>query len=615
MIVVIIFCLTPDRISLPDFLVSSSGALEAEEISVYDAADGNYYVFLPSYAELEQVEIAVEKENYFSLDGKALSDGMTCDSYELEMPYNFAIDGQQAGTLWFYQSANIATMYIDTSSGSMDAIHADRNKEHAESAAVMLYTDVGEVDCEMVASISGRGNSTWKSEKRPYALELNTARDLLGMGAASNWALLANASDKTNLNNKLALDLACRVGMEWAPESRFVDVYLNGDYSGLYLLTEKLEVHQNRLNLDAGDFLFRIDLNRRWDRLRNPFLTEAGRAVGINYPKILSEAEVTEAESLVNQMEQILSSGADLQKEPIIDLDSWARRYIVDEISANVDADQASSYFYYSNGVFYGGPVWDYDLGFGNDWRNQNPCSFVARNYHRSDTFFSPYHSWLYANESFRNRMKEIYRTEFVPVLQEMLNGGIDSLGSQISQAAELNQIRWYDMLENGGDLFPRPLSSPEALKEYLSRRVAFLDRAWLMDVEYCSVQFENSPGAAYRNVAVEKGCLLDPAYVDLENVVWYDVKTGEPFDFSQPILSDMIFATQDALGVTESETSEEDDPEAEIPSGPLTRDYIAFLCNGVLLLLFVGFGVLDRIRRYKERRTADEGKSTEVSS
>ena len=100
-------------------------------------------------------------------------------------------------------------------------------------------------------TIKGRGNSTWFSNKRPYSLKLSAESDLLGMGQASKWVLLANSQDPTNLNNKLVMDLASRVSSQWAPECQWVDLYLNGQYNGLYLLTEKVESHSNRLSIDT----------------------------------------------------------------------------------------------------------------------------------------------------------------------------------------------------------------------------------------------------------------------------------------------------------------------------------------------------------------------------
>ena len=242
--------------TLPYFLIQSSDDATSKELFMYDAEDGNYYVFLPSYADMENVTVSYSSNTRISLDDIILSDGMDCGVFELETPYAFKLNEQQTATLWFYRSENVGTMYVDTATGSMDHIHEDKN--HEENATITLYTDDGTLNYfDEKSTLKGRGNATWNYNKHPYSLTLSADGDLLGMGAATNWVLLANASDETNLNNKLVFDLASRVGFEWSPESKWVDLYLNGEYNGLYLLTEKVEVNKNRLNIDpsSGDFL------------------------------------------------------------------------------------------------------------------------------------------------------------------------------------------------------------------------------------------------------------------------------------------------------------------------------------------------------------------------
>ena len=598
--------------SPPCFLVP--GQTEPEAISIFDAGDGNYYVFLPSYADMTQVTISLSGKQRLSLDDTPLSDGMNFAGFELETPYDFIINEQQAGSLCFYRSANIAAMYINTVSGDMGPIHADKN--HEEHASVKLYTaDGAENYSDALSILKGRGNSTWDSDKRPYALTLSSDGDLLGMGAASSWVLLANAYDPTNLNNKLVMDLAARVGLPWSPESRWVDLYLNGEYAGLYLLTEKVEVHSNRLDLDteSGEFLCKVDLNERWEVLRYPFLTGAGRTVEISYPKILTESGQAGIEYLVNQMEQELLSGTDLRTSDIIDLDSWIRRYLIDEIAGNVDSDHISSYFYYSDGKFYAGPVWDYDLAFGNCSRNQDPCSFIARNLLRADYYRSDYHSALYANESFYNRMTEIYRRDFVPVLRQLVNGEIEDISSQISKAAQSNALRW-DGAQTHQESEPFDgVNTPQQLQAYLSQRIRFLDRVWLEDTEYCSIEFETSPAAEYLNTAVEKGQPLEVSFLDLESSVWYDTATGAAVDLSLPVSGDMVLTThlsEDANPLDSPVSTEHDDGEYV----PVARDYITFLSIAVLLTTLMGFAIADIVQRRRERSAADERKRSEVS-
>lgn len=536
------FVATTESKPLPQFQIQNESG--QQNISIYDAQDGNYYVFLPSYANLNQVHVILPSGQSFLLDDTLLTDQMSCEALELEKPYSLSADGKELATLWFYQSRNVAAMYIDTVSGEMTGIHRDKNYE--ESASMTLYAPDGSLDyADAGSELKGRGNSTWERDKRPYVLTLSTDGDLLGMGSAKKWILLANAYDETNLNNKLVFDLASQVPINWAPDSQFVDLYLNGEYRGLYLLAEKVEVHKNRMDIHAGsgDFLCQIDLGSRVGKMQNPFETSMGKVAEVCYPDSLSDAEFDNIQYLVYQMELEFRSDSDLGDSEILDLDSWVRRYLIDEISGNIDADLTSSYFYFSDGKFYAGPIWDYDKAFGNHFRNQEPHAFIAKNQNGASAEASPYYGVLYNNGSFYERMVEIYRTEFVPVLEKMVQHGIDDQIDLIRAASKMNSIRWRNMYDEwiGVALEQKVVRSADALKSYLIRRIQFLNSAWLENKDYCTVRFASETGRSFWNISVERGSCLETSYMDLENTVWLDNQTGIPVDLQSPITQDLV--------------------------------------------------------------------------
>ena len=585
-------CCSPraDR-PLPRFAVQSPDGSQTQTISIHDANDGNYYIFLPSYAEQEQLIVSQTFGQHFSVNDTPLTEGMNFGNFHSGTPYPFVMDGQQIGAFWICKSANVATMYIDTVSGNMKYLH--QNKGHRETVSVSLFTDAGTLNyANELSTLNGRGNITWEYDKRPYTLTLPAEASLLDMAPATKWVLLANAADETNLNNKLIFDLAKKVGFRWTPDCHWVDLYLNGEYNGLYLLMEKVEVHENRLNLavDAGDFLCKIDLEERRSTMRNPFSTDAGRTVEICEPKILEEGDPTRIETMVQQMEQDIFSGDDLRMSTVMDLDSWVRRYLLDEIFANIDADLASAYFYCEDGVLFAGPLWDYDMTLGNYPRNQDPQAFVAKNGKKSDTLLSPYYGALYQNRSFYTRMTELYRTEFLPALQQLteeLDGRIDFL----HDASQSNSLRWRAMYDQ---LPAEVVHTPAALKDYLSRRIQFLSSAWLENTAYCTVQFESSPGSAYKSASVEKGKLLESLYINTETVIWVDSETGEVFDFSQPVMEDVILTKQMAENT-------DPDHQSSQPGSFSTKDLIITVLLAVPLCTVMGLAAIDFLQRKNE--------------
>ena len=212
---VTLFCMAKEEVSKkslgedPYFYIKTDAG--NEEIKIFHGENDEYYVFLPSYTELEQVNVELTPDMKIMLGDILVSTGMDCEKFELGKAYEYVVNEQLIGTLMFCQSANIATVHIDTATGSMEHIHD--NKEYEEDVTVTVYTTVGGIDCLNIdGKMKGRGNSTWNYDKKPYALNFLNATDVLGMGAATKWVLLANAREENNLNNKMMFDLASEVG-------------------------------------------------------------------------------------------------------------------------------------------------------------------------------------------------------------------------------------------------------------------------------------------------------------------------------------------------------------------------------------------------------------------
>lgn len=520
-----------------------------EKIGVYTSDAGRSYVFLPSYAELNQITVSFPDDMEIFIDNIGIKRGADCSVFSLNQEYEFRIE-KDTGVICFYRSANIPTLYIDTVSGSMEEIYADKNYE--EAAQIKLYSPSGDITyADRSCLIKGRGNSTWRKNKKPFLLKLSDKAGLLNMGEASKWVLLANSSDESNLHNKLILDMANQVCTEWTPHCEYVDVYLNGQYNGLYLLAEKVESGANRIDINtgAGDFLCTVDFSTRIETLENPFYTENGRTIAICEPNILSETAKERIVNLVNQQEKILLSQEDLTQSQLVDIDSWIRKYLVDEIAGNTDADLSSSYFYYSDGVFYGGPVWDYDKAFGNTIQNRYPKAFIAKNYVKYGSFEAVYYSALFNNNSFFQRMSEVYEKDFLPVLQQMTDHDIRDTADRIAVAAVMNQIRWPIQAEDPiSDPWGNYINTPESIIQYLRSKTEMLNSTLIDKVPYCTIQFEHPATYHYWTVSVPRGSILantdvvkEPLYPEVNSVIWYVEGTEVIFDPDQPVLEDMV--------------------------------------------------------------------------
>ena len=516
--------------------VELSGEAGSREISLWKNQDGSCCLFLPSGCTLSDAVIRLDTTAAVSIDENQIRDGQSLADFETGKTYTMRA-GRTSCSFQILQSANVATLYLDTASGSMKAIHADKN--NSESVTVTLVTAHGKLDYSGdTCTIRGRGNSTWVYEKRPYLLNFTQTADLLGMGAANKWVLLANATDESNLRNKLIYDLAGQTGIYWTPQCEYVDVYLNGEYAGLYLLAERVEVGENRLNLadDPDSFLCKLDLYDRLTTLENPIVTEWGRAVEITDPENIPTAHTDVIAAKVQQMENAILGG---QIEDILDLDSWATRLLIDEISENLDGDRASSYFYYTNGKFYAGPIWDYDHIWGTRDTNLNPEAILAASRLKAPDKPTPYNNALYENPVFYARMVEIYETTLLPLFQELADGGIEALGEEISAASTMNSIRWRHMY----DYWKRPKMDASDLDAFLTRRLLFLNSVWLESEKYYAVQVEIGADYNYLNFVVRPGepftRLSEIEVPGVSDPVWVDSATGEVFREDQPITRD----------------------------------------------------------------------------
>lgn len=175
--------------------------------------------------------------------------------------YTFSIldgDGQSLGEkdVVFLYTENVPSMYVETQSGSIAAVDADKKHNTSEAASYRIFLTSGMPDSGGLCSIKGRGNSTWSQEKRPYNLNLENRNILLGMESCKKYALIANFWDSTQTRQYFAYLAAKRLGLEYTPQTQFVNLYINGRYQSLYLLTQRLNVNGGTVaitNLDKAN--------------------------------------------------------------------------------------------------------------------------------------------------------------------------------------------------------------------------------------------------------------------------------------------------------------------------------------------------------------------------
>ena len=337
--------------------------------------------------------------------------------------------------------------------------------------------------------IKGRGNSTWSNyPKKPYRLKFTNKAAMLGMPSAKNWVLLANYNDKTLIRTKIAFELARRVGSDFAPQSRFVEVVMNGEHLGNYLLTNQVEVNENRVNITemkatdtsptdiTGGYLVELDsrldgdFNWRTKTKNLPFI--------IKEPEKIVPSQLAYIKNYIQETEDALYSPN--WKDPLIgyakyiDADSFMRWYLVEETVKNQDSWDFSSIFYYKdrNGKLGMGPVWDFDISLGN-------CDYAPSG--EPTAWYSRNAAWMIRlaqdpawNLRWRNKWKAVRTKE----VQQMFTD-IDNLASYLKLSQAANFKKW-PILDKY--VYPNKVvlgtyeKEVEYMKNFLTQRVAFMD-------------------------------------------------------------------------------------------------------------------------------------------
>lgn len=282
---------------------------------------------------------------------------------------------------------NLPHVYIDTFTGN-----SITSKNNYVLARMWMVDEKDSVLFFDSLEIKGRGNSTWNLAKKPYKLKFHQKEKLLGKGYAKTkkWTLLANHGDKTLIRNALTSLLGEFVGLDFNPAAKFVDLTLNGNYVGNYQISDHVDVRPHRVNVMeqdypltetsniTGGYLLEADGFYDFTNGVTGFYTPNKNApIRIHYP---DEDEIDNSQyryirDAVYELENRLYDDAIFKDgtqgyRALIDSTSLANWYIATEVSGNPDGF-FSTYFYkdQDDDRFFWGPLWDYDIAYGNDNR------------------------------------------------------------------------------------------------------------------------------------------------------------------------------------------------------------------------------------------------------
>lgn len=282
-----------------------------------------------------------------------------------------------------YPYAGLPRIVIETENFS-----GVRDRETEIPSRLQIYGAKSPESDVLKLTVRGRGNSSFRMPKYGLKLEFEDKVSLMGMPKNRDWALVANYGDKTHLRNYMMTRLSEWLGATYTPKMQFVELYLNRNYMGLYLLSETVKVSKSRVNIEENDTTFLVEKedSKKYDP---PYVkTDSDYYYHIKSPKNPSEETQKLLLDHLNAFEKFLAHRYLHRKEEIkdwIDLDDYLLYYWVQEYSKNEDGNYARSvYFTWKRGeTIHFGPLWDFDLAFGNASRseNKNPEDWYIRKY------------------------------------------------------------------------------------------------------------------------------------------------------------------------------------------------------------------------------------------
>ena len=384
-------------------------------------------------------------------------------------------------------SGTLPVMYIQTENNASITSKEDylNATYYIDAQGISGYENVGSSLEPLTMEIKGRGNYSWTGfDKKPYRIKLTDGQPLLGMVKSKHFALLAHADDakdkKGYMRNAVGFQLSEMIGMAWTPDAKPLELVLNGNYVGLYFLTEIIRVDKDRVNVVeqvdeetdpekiTGGWLVEID---NYDTDPHITIFEGGRTtMWLTYktPEVLSYQQEN---YLTNQMQLIdnLVYG-DKNSDALwkyLDMEALARFYIVQELTDNYESFHGSCYLYKEIGneeKWKFGPVWDFGSAF-----NRDKSQYI----YQGDVWHNHWIPEICKFPAFMQCVKTIWKDFYKSKFNDIYTFTGEQL-TLLKTAAAVDAERWTEY--NGNADLKKRINQ---VNECLRKNAEWLDEQW----------------------------------------------------------------------------------------------------------------------------------------
>lgn len=398
--------------------------------------------------------------------------------------------------LTFLCAENIDTIYVSLDAPkTLEHIHA--NKDEIAMGHMTIFHADGDVSYMPFREFYGHGNGSWSAIKKSYNMKLDAPMDLLNMGANDDFVFLAGYRDDSLMSYVATTELVREIGFEYAPEFRLVNLYVSGEYIGVYFLTEKVEIDTNRIEIDSvyskskalngaeidlfrycewkddsseaeryyynvkknpdditGGYLLEADVE---DYAANDsrFVSERGLQFTLKRARCTSKEQMDYIADFWQEFEDALFAEKGYNQfgkhySEYIDLESFAMQWLIYELEEESSLN-SSIYFYKESDVSGDGLLhacypWDMEHSYVMD-RDLNLLWMEWFDQ------FKGYWTSLWSHEDFRLEVYRVWKEKFVPAIEKMIDeeptvydSGLKNLSwyrDYIVEISDLENSRW----------------------------------------------------------------------------------------------------------------------------------------------------------------------------
>ena len=525
-------------------------------------AGSQNYFYLPETANLTALPIFFSGYSTVKIGDYQISSG-TCYNFKLKSAkttlndaeayaFPLTVDGVSQGTLTFICSTSPA-LYFETKQPFPVTVHATNadgvsvaNKDDFETKGTFATSEDGKGFQEgKLKKLKGRGNASWTFSynnfgKYSYNITLDSKTKLFSnLNKGKKFSLLANNGDEAMMRNVFTFSLGEEIGLDFNPSFEYVDVYDNGDYMGSFMITDKVEINSQSVDLSinyddlneannpdadfdssrvctngnlnesssaskgykkwvnmveptvdedgnplpekitAGDggFLLEVEYNNRFIDEISGFISSMGQCMVVKYPEYASKNQINFIyDKFVNAESVIYNSNSTYEQiNEVIDVESFMKVYLIQELSKNCDSCLSSYYIYYDTEVdnrLHAAPLWDFDMGYGqlNDTRllgydaSGKEIYAVYKDYDQwqtklmgisGDKTVKNIQAAIASNTNVWNAIKEYWVAEdgfynnVINMLTSTDKGKIPYYINEINASAAMNESRWDFILND----------------------------------------------------------------------------------------------------------------------------------------------------------------------